>query len=117
MLVGAIDITPGVERHRLRKGDCLAMQLDHATMFHYPTRKLSSKAQGQGVIIPKPLLAEVGLTGEAEMRVENGAIVLRPARRSPREGWAQACAAIAAAGDDRPVWPEFANEGDETLAW
>ena len=77
-------------------------------------RKLGNS---QGVIIPKPLLAEVGLTGEAEMRVENGAIVLRPARRSPREGWAQACAAITAADDDRPVWPAFANEGDETLAW
>ena len=77
-------------------------------------RKLGNS---QGVIIPKPLLAEVGLTGQAEMRVENGAIVLRPARRSPREGWAQACAAIAAAGDDRPVWPAFANEGDETRAW
>lgn len=77
-------------------------------------RKLGNS---QGVIIPKPLLAEVGLTGEAEMRVENGAIVLRPARRSPREGWAEASAAIAAAGDDRLVWPEFANEGDETLTW
>ena len=77
-------------------------------------RKLGNS---QGVIIPKPLLAEVGLTGEAEMRVENGAIVLRPARRSPREGWAKASAAVAAAGDDRLVWPEFANEGDETFSW
>lgn len=77
-------------------------------------RKLGNS---QGVIIPKPLLAEVGLTGEADMRVENGAIVLRPARRSPREGWAQASAAITAAGDDRPVWPEFVNEGDEAFEW
>ncbi|MBX9716595.1 MAG: AbrB/MazE/SpoVT family DNA-binding domain-containing protein [Burkholderiaceae bacterium] len=77
-------------------------------------RKLGNS---QGVIIPKPLLVEVGLTGEAEMRVENGAIVLRPTKRSPREGWSEASAAIAAAGDDRPVWPEFANEGDGALAW
>jgi len=27
------------ERHRLREGDCLAMQLDRPTMFHNPTRK------------------------------------------------------------------------------
>ena len=39
VLEGAIDITLGVERHRLRKGDCLAMQLDRPTMFHNPTRK------------------------------------------------------------------------------
>jgi transcriptional regulator with XRE-family HTH domain len=39
VLEGAIDITLGVERHRLREGDCLAMQLDRPTMFHNPTRR------------------------------------------------------------------------------
>lgn len=39
ILEGAIDITLGDERHRLREGDCLAMQLDRPTMFHNPTRK------------------------------------------------------------------------------
>jgi len=39
VLEGAIDITLGVERHRLREGDCLAMQLDRPTMFHNPPRK------------------------------------------------------------------------------
>ena len=39
VLEGAIDVTVGVKRHRLRKGDCLAMQLDRPTMFHNPTRK------------------------------------------------------------------------------
>ena len=39
VLEGAIDITLGVERHRLRAGDCLAMQLNRPTMFHNPTRK------------------------------------------------------------------------------
>jgi transcriptional regulator with XRE-family HTH domain len=39
VLAGAIDVTLGAERHRLRAGDCLAMQLDRPTMFHNPTRK------------------------------------------------------------------------------
>jgi uncharacterized cupin superfamily protein len=39
VLEGAIDVTVGVERHRLREGDCLAMRLDGPTMFHNPTRK------------------------------------------------------------------------------
>jgi transcriptional regulator with XRE-family HTH domain len=39
VLEGAIDITVGAKRHRLREGDCLAMQLDGSTMFHNPTRK------------------------------------------------------------------------------
>ena len=39
VLEGAIDITLGTERHRLRAGDCLAMQLDRPTMLHNPTRR------------------------------------------------------------------------------
>ena len=39
VLEGTIDVTVGEERHRLRDGDCLAMQLDRPTMFHNPTRK------------------------------------------------------------------------------
>lgn len=38
LLEGAIDITVGAERHHLRAGDCLAMGLDRATMFHNPTK-------------------------------------------------------------------------------
>src|SRR3954463_7571123 len=39
LLDGGMDVTVGTERHRLRAGDCLAMQLDRPTMFHNPTRK------------------------------------------------------------------------------
>ncbi len=39
VLEGAIDITLGEERHRLREGDCLAMQLEGPTLFHNPTRR------------------------------------------------------------------------------
>ena len=39
VLEGSIEITLGVEQHRLREGDCLAMQLDRPIAFHNPTRK------------------------------------------------------------------------------
>jgi transcriptional regulator with XRE-family HTH domain len=39
VLDGAIDVTVGEDCHRLREGDCLAMQLDGPTMFHNPTRE------------------------------------------------------------------------------
>jgi len=51
VLEGAIDVTLGAERHRLREGDCLAMQLDHPTMFHNPTRKPTRYAV---VIVSEP---------------------------------------------------------------
>jgi antitoxin MazE len=81
------------------------------------TTSLRKLGNSQGVIIPKPLLAPIGLIDEAEMLVENGAIILRPARRSAREGWAEACRAIAADANEGLVWPEFGNDGDKAFRW
>jgi len=50
----------------------------------------------QGVIIPKPLLAQVGLHDEADMVVEKDCIVLRRPQAKVREGWAEASQRIAA---------------------
>ena len=66
----------------------------------------------QGVLIPKPILAQLGLEGTADLQVRDGVIEIRPIRRNPREGWAEDARAIAAGGDDALVWPEFANEDD-----
>lgn len=74
----------------------------------------------QGIVIPKPLLAQVGLVGEAsaEISVENGTLVLRKPRRAVREGWAEAARAIAEHGEDALVMGEFGNEGDDTeIVW
>jgi antitoxin MazE len=71
----------------------------------------------QGVLIPKPLLQQVGLVDQAEMRVEGDALVLRKPKAAPRAGWAEASMKLAAIGDDALVLPEFANEGDEDLVW
>ena len=71
----------------------------------------------QGVIIPKPVLAQVGLTDEALMTVEHGALVLRPAPPSRREGWADASRRLAGHADDALAWPEFTNADDKHLKW
>ncbi|MCK6384968.1 MAG: hypothetical protein L6Q52_11565 [Rhodocyclaceae bacterium] len=72
----------------------------------------------QGVLIPKPLLAEAGLEADVDMAVENGALVLRPIHdRKPRAGWAEAARELARAGDDAASWPEFANAEDASLKW
>ncbi|MGH7838774.1 MAG: AbrB/MazE/SpoVT family DNA-binding domain-containing protein, partial [Candidatus Binataceae bacterium] len=39
----------------------------------------------QGIILPKPLLAQIGLIDEIELTVERDAIVLRKPRRVVRE--------------------------------
>jgi antitoxin MazE len=73
----------------------------------------------QGVIIPKPLLAEIGVkTGDAlDMKVERGKIVIAPTKRKPRQGWADAGKALAAAGEGGLVWPEFGNDWDKDWTW
>jgi antitoxin MazE len=71
----------------------------------------------QGVLIPKPLLAQVGLEDEAEMRVEGRALVLRKPRSEVRRGWTQASQALAETGQDKLVWPDFSNQDDVKLKW
>ena len=71
----------------------------------------------QGILIPKPVLQQIGLVDQAEMRVEGNALVLRKPRAHPRSGWADASRKLAAVGDDALVLPEFANEADAELTW
>lgn len=40
----------------------------------------------QGVLIPAPLLAECGITGEIDLHLEGKKIVIEPVR-TPRAGW------------------------------
>jgi antitoxin MazE len=72
-----------------------------------------------GVIIPKPLLAEIGVNAndEVDMKVENGKLVIVPFGHDPRAGWAEECKALVEAGEDGLVWPEFPNKGDDKLVW
>ena len=68
--------------------------------------------------MPKTVLAQVGFTeDELEMTVERDAIVLRKPRKSVRVGWDDVAKQLAQGGDDALVWPEFANEADDTLKW
>jgi antitoxin MazE len=71
----------------------------------------------QGVLIPKPILAQVGLEGTADLQVRDGVIEIRPVRVNPREGWADDARRLAARGDDALVWPELANASDDELVW
>jgi antitoxin MazE len=71
----------------------------------------------QGVLIPKPILAQLGLEGTADLQVRDGVIEIRAIRRNPREGWADDAHRVAEQRDDALVWPEFANDGDNEQVW
>ena len=71
----------------------------------------------QGVLIPKPILAQVGLEGSADLQVRDGVIEIRPVRRDPRAGWADDSLRVAQQGGDALVWRELANKGDDEWIW
>jgi antitoxin MazE len=70
-----------------------------------------------GIVIPKPLLAQIGLEGHAEMTIERDALVLRRPAKAIRAGWAAAAQKVAEQDDDAPVMGEFGNEEDAELSW
>lgn len=56
--------------------------------------------------IPKPILAQLGLEGTADLQVRDGVIEIRAIRRHPREGWADDARRLAEQGDDAGLaWP------------
>ena len=69
----------------------------------------------RGVVIPKPMLAQAGLTDEAEVSVEGGAIRLR--RPATRAGWGGAARRGAEADDDALVMGESGNADDAEHTW
>lgn len=54
----------------------------------------------QGIRLPKRLLEQAGLSGDIEIKIESGQLILRSAQ-SPRQNWEEQFKAMAKAGDDR----------------
>lgn len=71
----------------------------------------------KGVIIPKPLLAQVGLEDEADIVVQDGTLVLRPVQAPVRQGWAQAAQALAQREQDEQVLGDQPLASEEDWQW
>jgi antitoxin MazE len=72
-----------------------------------------------GVIIPKPILEEIGAypNDAVDVRATKGTIVITPTRRKTRAGWAEASKRLRDAGEGGLAWPEFSNDGDKDGKW
>ena len=79
--------------------------------------KIRKIGKARAVLIPKPILAQLGLEGTADLQVRDGVIEIRPTHRNPREGWAEDARRLAQQGDDGLAWPELANADDADLVW
>ena len=74
-----------------------------------------------GMILPKPILDQLGLTSGAkvELRVEDGEVIARPAKRKVREGWEEAAKRIGAEGltDEEKNWLDMPSDFDAEWEW
>jgi antitoxin MazE len=73
----------------------------------------------QGVRIPRPLLEQTGLSGEVEISVQNGSLVIKPSAK-PRAGWAAAFREMAKRGDDAlldDVSPTLSRWDEDEWEW
>lgn len=66
----------------------------------------------RGVRLPKPLIEQAGLGDDVELRVHDGSIVISRSA-NPRDGWAEAAAALASRGQDRLLDPPATTRFDE----
>lgn len=70
----------------------------------------------KGIRIPRSVIEQCGFEREIEMRVEDGRLILSPPAQV-RDGWDEAFAAMAAAGDDALLDPETKVEAFDDSEW
>ena len=81
---------------------------------------LRKMGNSTGMIVPKALLTEMGLSAGAtiDVQIEDGKLVARPERKV-RDGWAEAAERLGALppSEEEEDWLGFGNDGDEALEW
>jgi antitoxin MazE len=70
-----------------------------------------------GMILPKPILKELGVESGAAMEVvvENGRVIATPVKRKVREGWEEAAKRVGAEPltEEEREWLEFDDDIEE----
>jgi len=78
--------------------------------------KIEKIGDGFGLLLPKELLAACGFGSEATVTVRDKELIVTPAPRRVREGWAEAARQMRERGDDLTPelqeWDEVADEWD-----
>lgn len=72
-----------------------------------------------GIIIPKPMLAEIGMKAgdDVDLQIEGGRLVIAAVKPRARAGWAEDAQRVVEGDDDRLVLDAFGNDGDDDLTW
>ena len=80
---------------------------------------LRKMGNSTGMIVPRALLTEIGVTTGAAMdlRVEDGKLIATPMPAGARVGWAEDAAALGPETEEELEWTGFGNEADADWEW
>ncbi len=78
--------------------------------------KLVSIGNSKGIRIPRSIIETCGFGDEVELGVGDGVVVLAPVGKL-RQGWDEAFAEMADAGDDAPLVPEPLRHDWDEREW
>ena len=82
---------------------------------------LRKMGNSTGLILPKAILDQLALVcgAKVELRVENGEVIARPAKRKVREGWEEDAKRIGAEGltEEEREWLNMPNDFDDEWEW
>ena len=82
--------------------------------------RLVKIGKSRGIRLPKAIIERLGLEQEIELEVWPDEVVVRSAKRKPREGWAESFKAMAEAGDDVLIdgpLPSLTKFDEEEWEW
>ena len=78
---------------------------------------LRKMGNSTGMILPKPILKELGVESGTSMDVivENGRVIATPVKRKVREGWAEAAVIVGAEPltEEEREWLDFDDDIEE----
>jgi antitoxin MazE len=93
-----------IERLKMSDYNVITEMVMHTTLIKV--------GNSQGVRLPKAVIEQAGLERDLDLVVEDGAVVIRPAKKI-RDGWEIAAAKCRAEGDDiLEDWDSTANDFD-----
>lgn len=71
----------------------------------------------KGIRIPKSILTQLNIQDDVDLEVHETELVLKPVKRSSREGWEKSFAEMAENGDDEMIVPELQDAEEFEWEW
>ena len=79
--------------------------------------KLIKIGNSQGIIIPKTIIEQCGLSDQVAIEVENKRLTITPIEDHPREGWEEAILAAGEMEDDELLMGDYLEHSWDEEEW